>query len=213
MDVSAKASRVAGIVLAAGLSARFGGTRSKLVAELDDEALVRRVVRAALGSRLDKVVVVVGHAAGEIREALSGLDVEFVDNPAYAEGQSTSVRAGLERLAAGAEAALFLPGDQPLVSSRLIDQLISAWERGDRPIVRPRSGDRIGAPILWDRSVFFELVSLTGDVGGRSLLTERNDEVLEVEIDDAMELADVDTAGDLRRLDCRLGLIREPRLI
>ncbi len=192
---------VAGVILAAGRSERFGGGRPKLVLELGGEALVRRVARAALGSRLRQVIVVLGHAASEVGAALAGLDVIRIENADYARGQSTSVRAGLARVDAAARAAMFLPADQPLLSSRLIDRLIVAYCETERPIVRPIAGNWRGAPILWDQSLFDALAALEGDEGGRQLLPRHADSVLEVEIEDPLELADVDTAGGLRRLE------------
>lgn len=205
MTVS-KGSAVAGVILAAGRSERFVGRSTKLLAELEGEALVRRVVRAALGSRLDQVVVVLGHAAAEIRHALAGFEVAWVRNPDYAVGQSTSVRAGLEQVASSMRAAVFLPADQPLVSSALIDRLIAAYEESGRPIVRPRAGGRPGAPILWDRSLFPELAEIVGDSGGRQLMARYAGEVLDVEIEDPRALADIDTIDDLCRLQSSAGL-------
>ena len=190
---------VAGVVLAAGRSERFGG-RPKQLLELGGVSLLQRVVRAALASRLRQVVVVVGHAAPQMRRELAGLGVDQVENTAHAQGQSTSVRAGLERVDPGARAAIFLPADQPFLSSALVDRLIEAYEETGRPIVRPRAGSRRGAPVLWDRSLFPELAALSGDAGGRQLLPRHAEAVLEVEIEDPLELADVDTMDDYRRL-------------
>lgn len=192
---------VAGVILAAGRSERFAGRPSKLLAELAGETLVRRVARAALGSCLRQVLVVIGHAAAEVRQALAGLDVEWVDNLDYAAGQSTSVRAGLARVASAMRAAVFLPADQPLVTSGLVDRLIAAYRESGRPIVRPRAGGRTGSPVLWDRSLFPELAGIVGDAGGRQLMARHAGEVLDVEIEDPLALADVDTVADLRRLE------------
>lgn len=202
-------SGVAGIVLAAGLSRRYGTRGSKLLAELGGQPLVRRVVWAALNSRLLKVVVVIGYDGERIRRTLKGLDVEFAENPAYAEGQSTSVRAGLERVSHSARAALFLPGDQPLVTSRLIDRLIAAWERSRRAIIRPRGRGRPATPVLWDRSLFGELAGMTGDAGGRQLFASHFDELLEVDADDPRELLDVDTPEDFRAMEQAIRGLKE----
>ncbi len=205
--MNGRAPFVAGVILAAGRSERFGGGRPKLLSELDGEALVRRVARAALGSRLRQVVVVLGHAASEVGAALAGLDVFTVENADYRQGQSTSVRAGLARVDPAARAAMFLPADQPLLSSRLIDDLIAAYGTTGRPIVRPVAGGRRGAPVLWNRSFFSALAALEGDEGGRQLLPRYADSVLEVEIEDPLELTDIDEAEELRRLERAL---REP---
>lgn len=196
----ARETFVAGVVLAAGRSERFGG-RPKQLLELGGATLLRRVASAALASRLRQVLVVIGHAAPQMRRELADLGVDLLESAAYREGQSTSVRAGLERVDPAARAAMFLPADQPLISSSLIDRLITAYEETGRPIVRPRAGGRRGAPVLWDRSLFPEIAALSGDAGGRQLLPRHAEAVLEIEIGDPWELADVDTMDDYRRLE------------
>ncbi len=97
------------------------------------------------------------------------------------------------------DGALFMPADQPLVSSRLIDRLIDAHHAGG--IVVPAHRYQRGAPVLFDRAFFAELQDLEGDAGGRRLLPRYPREIVEVEVEDSLELADVDTADDLRRLE------------
>src|SRR5262249_11992539 len=85
--------RIAAVVLAAGRSTRMGS--NKLVAELNGKPLVRIAVEQALASRADPVVVVTGHERERVEKALAGLDVRFMHNPNFAEGLSTSLKAGL----------------------------------------------------------------------------------------------------------------------
>ncbi len=193
-------SRVAGIVLAAGAPSRLAGEMPKQLLELGGRPLVWRAAETALAARLDEVVVVLGHAARRVATALGGLDVRTVTNPDFERGQSTSVRAGLAAVAPETRAALFLPADQPLVTSRLINRLIEAWTSGAGVIAVPACQGRRGAPVLFDRAFFGELAQLEGDAGGRKLLPKHADSIVEVEVDDPLELADVDTEEDLRRL-------------
>ncbi len=192
-------SGVTGVVLAAGTSSRLGQKIPKQLFELDGRPLLRWVAEAALGSRLSEVVVVLGHAAEGVAGALAGLGAATILNPDYRQGQSTSVRAGLTAVAADAGAALFMPADQPLVSSRLIDRLIDAHDAGAEIVVPTHAGRR-GAPVLFARGFFAELAELTGDAGGRKLLPRHRSRIVEVEVEDPLELADVDTEEDLRRL-------------
>ncbi len=196
--------RVAGIVLAAGTSSRLAGTVPKQLLEIGGRPLLRRAAQAALASRLAEVVVVLGHASRKVAAALEGLDVRTVENPDFRHGQSTSVRAGLAAVAPGAQAALFLPADQPWVTGRLIDRLIDEWAPVDGAIVVPTWQGRRGAPVLFDRALFGELAALEGDVGGRVLLHLHASRVVEVEVDDPLVLADVDTEEDLKRLEALL---------
>ena len=117
-------STVSGVLLAAGASRRFGADLPKQLWPVAGEALVRRVARRALGSRLSEVIVVVGHQADRVTAALAGLPVRIVENAAHSSGQASSVRAGLEAVSGAASGSLFLPVDQPHLDSRLIDGLI-----------------------------------------------------------------------------------------
>jgi molybdenum cofactor cytidylyltransferase len=187
-------SDVAALVLAAGQGSRFG-PRLKLLAPLDGKPLVRHVVEAALASSADPVLVVVGHRAEEVEAALVDLPVTFVRNPHYAEGLSTSLRAGLDRCPAAADAAIVLLGDMPLVGPALIDRLIGAWDRKASAVVPTFEGRR-GNPVLLSLALAPALRALAGDAGAGPVLRMRSD-VLELPVADRSVLMDVDTADAL----------------
>ena len=198
--MSPRKARVAGVVLAAGPSQRFGGDLPKQLLELDGEALVRRVARQALESNLIDVIVVVGHRAREITPALGVLPLEVVVNPDFNQGQSTSVRAGLAEVRPDATAVMFLPADQPFLSRQLIDRLIAAHEKTDAPIVVPAFEGQRGAPVLFDSTLFPDLAHLTGDSGGRQLFPRYRDQIVEVQLASGEPLLDIDTPEDWKRL-------------
>lgn len=189
-----------GVILAAGLSTRFPGGRAKQLLDFLGEPMVRRTAENALASRLSGVIAVVGHRAAEVRKALAGLPVEIADNPDYAAGLSTSVRAGLARVPPEAAAALFLPADQPLAGPDLLDRLIAAWRDTGGPIVEPSFAGHRGSPVLLDRSLFAELAALTGDVGGRALVARHPERVVRVPLEDGTPLLDADSEEGYRRL-------------
>lgn len=194
-------SRIAGIVLAAGSSRRFTGGAAKQLARIDGEPLVRRIARRALASRLDRILVVVGHESATVSAVLAGLAVEVVDNPDHPEGQSTSVRAGLSRLGTESDAAIFLPVDQPGVTAELLDRLIERFESGRASIVIPTCRGRRRSPVLVARDLFARLARIDGDEGGRQIFAEvAAERVAELEIDDPSTLDDIDTVEDLSRL-------------
>jgi molybdenum cofactor cytidylyltransferase len=187
--------RVAAIVLAAGRASRMGS--NKLVAELDGVPIVRRAAAAALASRARPVVVVTGHEAPAVREALAGLDVVLAHNPGYEDGMSTSLRAGLA--AAGpVEAALVCLGDMPRLAAHHLDAVIAAY-RDDDAIVVPTFDRKRGNPVLWPRRYFAEIAALTGDVGARALIDRHADHVCFLPIDDPAILVDIDTPAALAR--------------
>jgi xanthine dehydrogenase accessory factor len=191
-----KATRIGGIVLAAGLSRRMG--RNKLIVEVTGKALVRHAAEAALAGGLDPVVVVTGHQAGEIETALAGLPVDFVHNADYAEGLSTSLKMGIEGLPADCAGAMVLLGDMPGVSSELVAQVSAAFDpaKGRSICVATADGAR-GHPVLWGRQFFSELMRLSGDQGARSLMAAHTDNIVEVVAGDAGPLTDIDTPAAL----------------
>ena len=192
------ASRVAGVVLAAGLATRMAG--SKVTRPVDGAPMVARVVDAALGSGLDEVVVVVGHEAEQVSAVLRDRPVRLVDNPHYAAGMSTSLRAGLHAVAPGSDAVLFLLADQPFVSSALIDRLLAAFAAGGKPIVRPWACGRPANPVLFAARLFPELLREEGDHGGRHVVERHPDDVHLVEVDDPRLCLDVDSLDDYESL-------------
>ena len=199
--VRGDAGGIAAIVLAAGRASRMGS--NKLVAELDGEPIVRRTVRAVLGSRARPVIVVTGHEAAAVTGALAGLDVRFVHNPDYADGMSTSLRVGIAAAgeAGESDAALICLGDMPRLRPAHFNAVIDAFRAGDpAEIVVPTFDRKRGNPVLWPRCYFAEIAALSGDVGARALIDRHADHVRLVAIDDSAILVDVDTPAALAEL-------------
>jgi molybdenum cofactor cytidylyltransferase len=191
-----------GIVLAAGASERMG--RPKQLLPLGDRCLLERVLDAALASRLDEVVVVLGHGADEIRSAidLDGARARAVVNPDHAGGQSTSLRLGLRAADERSQAAAVLLGDQPGVGAELIDRLAEAFLAVDAPLLRPvypAAGGVPGHPVFLARRVWPKLERLSGDQGARALLVERPDWLWAVEVAGTPPPA-IDTWEDYQRV-------------
>jgi molybdenum cofactor cytidylyltransferase len=190
---------IAGIVLAAGRARRFG--RPKLLAPLAGRPVIEWVLRAALASRLDRVLLVAAPAPEPLAEAVAAMDlpaaVEMVLNPAPDEGQSASLRAGLDRVAGPCPAVVFLLGDQPLVSPALIDRVIAGLEGSGRSICLPVHRGRLGNPVAFTRRHYAEILALRGDVGARSVVAAHPEARVEVEVADPRVFLDVDTPADL----------------
>ncbi len=197
---SAAAPRVAAIVLAAGQSRRMG-TVNKLLAEIDGVTMVARVVDAALASHADPTVVVVGHEAPRVRAALDGRPVTFADNRDFADGLSTSLKAGLAALPDAVTAALICLGDMPNLKPHQLDRLIAAYDPVEgRAICVPTHLGKRGNPVLWDRRFFADMAGLSGDVGARHLIGANTELVVEVEMDDDAVLIDIDSPAALTAL-------------
>lgn len=189
---------VCGVILAAGSSARLG--RPKQLLELDGETIVHVVVRNAMASKLDGVVLVTGSQAAQVTAAAGDLGQRTVFNSRFHEGQSTSLIAGLSAVPPDATAALFLLGDQPEVGPEIIDAVIERFEASGAAIVQPVYGSTPSNPVLFSRALFPELLRLTGDEGGRSLIKRHAGEVLRVPVATSPPPADIDTEADYRAL-------------
>jgi molybdenum cofactor cytidylyltransferase len=183
---------VHGILLAAGRSSRMGGP-NKLLAAFDGVPLVRRSAERALASQVASLTVVTGHQGERVRAALAGLQLRFVDNPAFASGLAGSLKAGIAALPAAAGGALVLLGDMPEIESRDLDRLIEAFDTsGASAIVRATHDGKRGNPVILPRSIFNYLATIEGDTGARHIVEAGIADVLDVEIGRPASV-DVDT--------------------
>ena len=191
--MTASDQAIGAVILAAGLGSRFGAT-PKMLAPYGDRPMVRRAVEAALASRADSVVAVLGAHRQAVRDALAGLDLTLIENPDPAAGLSASLRLGLAALPPRTRAAVVLLGDMPRIEAAHIDALIAAYKAAaPRPsAVVPVSGGLRGNPVLLDLArLGTDLAALSGDRGAGPILKRRGD-VLEVPADPAV-IYDVDT--------------------
>jgi molybdenum cofactor cytidylyltransferase len=188
---------VAGVVLAAGASRRMG--RNKMLLALDGEPLVRRAARHALAAGLSPVVVVLGHEAAQVREALADLDVVFAENPDFQGPTSTSLQKGIERVPREARGAVVLLGDMVKVTDHMLTALAITARRTAAPLVASRYGDVVAPPFYFDRRLFSELAAWTGEGAGPGLVARHPGDVVYVDWPEDC-LADVDTPEDLERL-------------
>lgn len=192
------APRVAAIVLAAGKSSRMGA--NKLLADVAGKPMLRHTVEAVAAAQVDRVIVVTGRDAPQVTAALAGLAAETVFNADYAQGLSTSLRAGLAA-AGGATALLIALGDMPRVSPAAINRLIAAFNPAERrAICVPTFAGKRGNPVLWSSRYAAAMQALTGDKGARELLDDFAEDVVEVAMPDDAVLDDIDTPEALARL-------------
>lgn len=154
-----------GVLLAAGQSRRMGA-RNKLLADFAGTPLVRRTAHELARSNADGAVAVLGHQADRLRAALQGLDLVEVVNPAYADGLSTSLRAGVRALPDDAAGALIVLADMPGIAASDLDRLIDAFRKaGGNSVVRATHHGKRGNPVLLPRALFAEIERLQGDTG------------------------------------------------
>ena len=186
---------IAGLLLAAGRSARFGG--DKLLAPLHGRPVLFWSA-AAIATEVDALHVVVPPDSSRLA-ALEGIPFVAVEHAGRDAGMASSIRAGIAALPAEAEAVVIALADQPLVSPEVIRRLCIRWRDGGVSAVAPRYRDGRGHPVLFGRSTFDALSALTGDSGARTMLRSMGDELALVPVDAATPV-DVDTPDALHRL-------------
>ena len=199
-DSEKGALRFGVVLLAAGASTRMG-TPTQLL-ELAGQPLLVRAVEAALASPAWPVVVVLGAHAEKIRPTLARLPVLTTENPAWAEGMASSIRAGvttLQQFSRRLDAALIALCDQPAFSAATIAQLVAAQRSTGRSIVAARYSGRHGAPAVFLREHFDTLIHLTGEEGARTLLNGDPGRVAAVDL--PALAVDLDTPADFAALN------------
>jgi len=189
---------VTAIVLAAGMSRRMGVPKQLLPS--GDKTLVERVLESVGNSSVGEIVLVLGHAADQIREQIPGEGIRIIVNKAYQEGMGSSLRVGIGAIGSDTQAALIVLADQPFVRSATLDRMIEHYQRFRPQIILPTYRGFRGNPVLLDRSVFAEVATVRGDIGCRAIFGNHLEEIARLEVDDPGILLDVDTPEDLERL-------------
>ncbi len=208
---------VAGIILAAGGSSRFG--QPKPLLDWRGKPFVRAAAETALAAGLSPVIVVTGANAEDVEAAIHDLPITIHHNPDWQSGQSSSIRAGLATIAPpppslrdtspisgvrngggreGAGAAIFFLADQPQVTPTVLRALTEEHARTLAPVVAPLVQGQRANPVLFDRDTFPDLMALRGDVGGRAIFSKFPPTYLFWH--DENLLADIDTPEDYKRL-------------
>jgi len=195
----------AGMILAAGVSKRFG--TSKQLLRLRKGYMLEYVIRASLSSDLNKVYVILGHHHKKILKALSennksfeSNQLEFLINPQYQQGMSRSIHVGLTSIKTTFGSVMFLLGDQPLVDTSLINLMLKQYYRSDKNICVPAYKGKRGNPTIFSHEYFSLLENVTGDSGGKDIIMAHPDDILKIETDSPACVYDIDTLSDLEEL-------------
>jgi molybdenum cofactor cytidylyltransferase len=194
---SERVGPIAGILLAAGTSSRMGS--NKLFFELNGESVLRGAARRALAGGLSPLTVVLGHEPDEARAEIADLPCRWALNPRYEQGINSSLKAGVAAVPSAARAAMVLLADMPFVSPAMIAAMIARYRASAAPLVVSDYEGVSAPPMLYDRSLFPELLAMTGEGCGRQVVKEHRGEA-EVLSWPAAALADLDVPGDYHRL-------------
>jgi molybdenum cofactor cytidylyltransferase len=189
---------IAGVVLAAGGATRFGGP--KQLAELDGRPLLEHAIRSIEAvPAIERVVVVLGAHADEIRARVDVGAAEVVVCEDWASGQSASLKAGIAAIARDARAAVITLGDMPRVTPQVIARFADlAADHGAGARARAVYDGVPGHPVVLGRDHFAAVAAIEGDIGARELL--RSIGVQQIECAHLASAVDIDTPADLRAL-------------
>lgn len=190
--------KIAGIILAAGGSKRMG--QPKLLLEWHGAPLIHWVARTALAAGCSPLIVVTGANAAAVTHSLAGLPVVLAHNPDWEQGQSTSVRTGVNALPPETDAAIIFLADQPQIPVSVVQELMRTYREDEPPspiLITTSAGER-GNPVLFDRALFQPLTRLEGDAGARSIFAQYPLHL--IPFDDPDLLLDVDSPEDYQKL-------------
>lgn len=193
--------KVAGVILAAGGSSRFGEIKQLL--PWKNKNIINTVVETAALADLDPILVVLGANAGLIQASLDNETVQVVTNPDWDKGQSTSLKAGVTAIRHTVDGVLFLLCDQPHLTVNLVDAVVEEGLRSGK-VVTPIIDDRRANPVYFPASCFPLFDTLEGDAGGRQIIPACPHTTLPW-LDDWMA-RDIDTPEDYRVLREHFGL-------
>jgi len=201
---------ISAILLAAGESKRMAGAFKPLL-KWGKRTVIETCIDNLRNSRLAEIIVVLGHRESEVRARLAGAGVEFAINRDYQKGMVSSIQAALSLISPQSDAVLVALADQPMVGSRVINQLIDAYEQGGKKIALPTHAGKHGHPIIISADYIDEIMQLdtAADDGLRTVIDAHRDEILEVPIDSPEVLEDIDRPEDYERLSKQVEPIYE----
>ncbi len=201
--------RIGAVLLAAGEGRRMGGVPKALI-RLQGVPLIKRHLIALSGAGVDEVVVVTGHASPAVEAQVQVFPVTIAHNPAYRDGQQSSVRVGLGALSGPFDAVLVVLVDQPLIGTDDLTEMIAAFKK--KPgghVVVPRvmvaGQGRRGNPIVLDDTACGQILASEANLGCRHFI-DRNPGLVHVhETTNTRFITDLDTPADVQALALRTG--------
>ena len=190
---------ISAVILAAGESRRMG-KQNKLLLPVGDEALLVKLVTSVCASDVGQVLVVIGHEAEKIRKELNELPLNFVYNPNFSEGMTTSIKYGVKVVSHECDGLLICLGDMPFINTSEINKLIHAYVKnrikGKDLIVVPVFKRQRGNPVLFSIEFRNDILEHKKESGCKEVIMKNSDSVMEIEMDDENMLLDVDTMED-----------------
>ena len=185
------------LILAAGNSSRLGSPKQLI--EFEGQTLIERITEIAL-TISEEVLIVLGGNADQILPKLAKFEstISTVFNPDWEEGMGTSIRIGVEKLAKNSDSIIVLLSDQPFISKVLLQNMVQIYAKMQNPIISCVYNNTLGVPILFNKSIFSELLKLSGDKGAKSFLHLYENKISTVDFPEG--IIDIDTIDDVKKM-------------
>ena len=187
------------IILAAGASTRLG--RPKQLLSFKGKSLLQHTIDTALATDAEEVLLVLGANAESILAETKTADVEVCVNGGWKQGMASSIHLGISTLQQSypdMDTATILLCDQPFVTPDLLNELVATQQQSGKKIAASYYKNTAGVPVLFERSLFPELLKLQGQEGAKKLLGKLANEVVTVPFPEGE--MDIDTETDYERL-------------
>ena len=185
------------IILAAGKSKRMG--KPKLLLPFGEKTIIETVIQNVILSKVDKILVVLGSNQDKIEEKIKDLPIETVVNPHFTKGMLSSVQCGFRSIPKNARAVLVMLGDQPSISSTIINKIIDKFKSTKKGVILPVNKNKRGHPVLIDIKYRDKVERLNPDIGLRELIHNHPEDIMEVELETSNILKDIDNMNDYKR--------------
>lgn len=184
------------IIMAAGLSKRMN--QNKLKMKIGDKHIYEYIFEAVKNcTGYFKDVIVVAKDNDVLRKA-SEAGFNYVKNEESFLGQSVSIRLGVQK-AGLVDGFMFFVADQPYIKEKTIKKLLKAFEENPDKIIIPRFNQTNGNPVIFPYAFREQLMNLSGDAGGKSIIKKNSDGLLNVDLKSDYEFSDIDTMEDYDR--------------
>lgn len=192
-------AKIKALVLAAGFSSRMG--RNKMLLPFADSTVIESTAQAFLKSDLNGVAVVLGNEKEKIQQILAPYPIQFIENCRFAQGMSTSLREGIKCLMNDPEldGVMISPGDMPFMKQETINFILEKFQETSYPIIIPQYQGKKGHPVLFARSLFPQLMEISGDMGARDVVRQNFKQCLLLEVNDPGILIDIDSPEEYAR--------------
>ena len=196
-----------GVILAAGYSSRFGS--EKLIVKIKGKSIIKHVAEKVNNSTLNDFVVIAGKNYPVIKNEIPEFENKIKEIPDNIAPLSCSVRFSLSVIPENTDAVVFILGDMPLITTGLINRMIDKYIESGKKIIFPFHDNTIGNPKLFDKIYFDELKKVTGDRGGRDLVSLYQNDSAGIKVNNGYLFMDIDTEEDLERISSIVGNNRD----